>query len=140
MKDQALKIGQLAERAGVTVPTLRFYERKGLVPAPPRDDGNNYRTYTAEDLEAVAAVKRAQALGFRLREVRELVGLRLRRAGAAHARLLELATAKLAELDAEAERIQRARRVLRGLLRACDGHGDVGTCALREHLVGGARR
>src|SRR3954451_17023987 len=73
-----LRTGELAKRAGVNVETLRFYEREGLMPEPPRR-GSGYREYPAESVQRIRFIKRAQELGFSLREVRELLALRVER-------------------------------------------------------------
>jgi len=66
-----MRTGELAQRAGVNVETLRFYEREKLLQAPPRTEGG-YRSYSERDLETVRFIKRCQQLGFTLREIREL--------------------------------------------------------------------
>ena len=68
-------IGEIAERAGVTAKTLRFYERKGLVPEPDRTDGG-YRDYTADIVDRVRFIKDAQASGFTLAQVTEILAIR----------------------------------------------------------------
>ncbi len=71
----SLRTGALARQAKVNVQTLRFYERLGLLPVPPRR-ASGYREYPPEAVELVFFIKRAQELGFSLREVKELLGLR----------------------------------------------------------------
>ena len=74
---QKLRSGELAKRAGVNIETLRFYERKGLLPHPPRR-GSGYREYPVESIRLIRFIKRAQELGFSLCEIRELLALRVR--------------------------------------------------------------
>ena len=71
-----LKSGELAKQAGVNVETLRFYERKGLLPEFLRR-GSGYREYPVESASLIRFIKRAQELGFSLREIRELLALRV---------------------------------------------------------------
>ena len=71
----SLRIGELARLAGVRPDTLRFYERKGVLPRPPRRP-SGYRAYAPEAADLVRFIKRAQELGFSLQQVKELLGLR----------------------------------------------------------------
>lgn len=75
MKD-GLTIGQLARRAGVNVETVRYYERRRLVPEPPRTP-SGYRQYPPDTVRRLAFIKRAQSLGFTLAEIDELLSLRV---------------------------------------------------------------
>ena len=68
--------GQLAQQAGVNVETVRFYERKGLLPKPPRRV-SGYRENPADSVRLIRFIKRAKELGFTLREIRELLALRI---------------------------------------------------------------
>ena len=67
-----LKIGQLARAAGVNVETIRYYERRGLLPEPPRTR-SGYREYPESDVARLGFIRRAQELGFTLKEVKELI-------------------------------------------------------------------
>jgi MerR family mercuric resistance operon transcriptional regulator len=74
-----VKIGELAKQAGVSVQTIRFYERRGLLPEPPRRE-SGYRIYSSEDLHRLRFIRQAKGLGFSLEEIREI--LRMRAQGA----------------------------------------------------------
>lgn len=136
---QPIRIGELAGRAGVSVATLRFYERRGLLPPPARNEDNNYRTYFDDAVEMVAAIKRAQEMGFTLKEIKQLV--ELRRSRSPHGELGRMAEKKLAEVEEELKRVTRARATLKKLLGECAKHGDRGMpeCGLFKHLVGVAQ-
>jgi len=113
-----MRTTELAARAGVNPQTLRYYERRGLLPAPPRSAAG-YRAYPAEAVRVVRFVKRAQELGFSLDEVEELLQLAgggPRSCDAARA----LAEARLADLAARIDDLVRMRASL---------HRLVGTCA-----------
>jgi MerR family transcriptional regulator, copper efflux regulator len=71
-----LTIGQVAKEAGVGVETLRYYEREGLVKEPPRRD-SGYRQYPEDVVKRIHFIKRAQELGFSLKEIAELLALRV---------------------------------------------------------------
>jgi DNA-binding transcriptional MerR regulator len=123
----------------VSVATLRFYERRGLLPPPARNLDNNYRTYFDDAIEMVAAIKRSQEMGFTLKEIKALV--ELRKAKAPHPELGRMAEKKLAEVEEELKRVTKARATLKKLLAECDKHGDraIGECGLFRHLVGVAQ-
>ena len=72
----SMTIGKLAREAGVGVETVRFYERRGLVEQPPKPVGSGFRHYPREAVERIRFVRRAQEIGFTLREIVELLSLR----------------------------------------------------------------
>ena len=114
-----LLIGQLAERAGVAAPTIRYYESIGLL-APPRRSAAGYRRYSEGTLEELAFIKKAQALGFSLEEVAEI--LRLSRAGEAPCdRVLSLAHQQLAAVDERIRQLQSFRDQLAAEVQKWDG-------------------
>jgi DNA-binding transcriptional MerR regulator len=128
-----LTIGKVAERAGVNIQTLRYYERVSLLPKP-RRSGAGYRLYTEETIRIVSFVKRAQELGFTLREVKEL--LRLRTAGLTRrAAVRAAAEAKVVDIDARIEDLTAIRGALASLLASCAcGHADKPDCPILEAL------
>ena len=73
---ETLTIGQLAERGGVNLETVRYYEREGLMLPPPRKS-SGHRAYSPNAVRRLRFIKRAQELGFSLSEVKELLALRL---------------------------------------------------------------
>ncbi len=108
--DATLSIGQVAERAGIETSAVRYYESLGLLPRPARVGGK--RRFTADVLDRLALVALAKEAGFSMREIRQLVGDYAPGSPPAE-RWKKLATRKLEELDAAAERIHRMRRVLK---------------------------
>lgn len=112
-------IGELADAAGVAVDTVRFYERRGLLPEPPRTAAG-YRQYDDEALSRLRFILKAKELGFTLAEVDGLMPAR-----SGHVR--SAALAKIAALDAETAALAAARRRLEALVAVCDD-GDVHTC------------
>ncbi|MFC1417545.1 MerR family transcriptional regulator [Streptacidiphilus cavernicola] len=114
-----MRIGELAERAGTTTRTLRYYESRGLLPA--RRAVNGYRAYDEEDLRLLRQIRLLQDVGFELEETRPFVDcLRAGHpSGDSCPASLEVYRRKLAEIDACLERLQAAREQVRGqLLRA----------------------
>ena len=130
-------IGETARRSGVTVQTLRFYEREGLLPAP-RRRAAGYREYAPETIQLVQFVVRAQGLGFCLREVKELLALRaLPKAGCGD--LLAVAERKLAEVRTKISDLRAIEAALMELTQDCPG-GKVplDRCPIIDALTGKA--
>ncbi len=121
-----LTIGQFAAMAAVSVETIRFYQRKGLLPAPLRK-GGNIRRYGTAEVGRLRFIKSAQNLGFSLDEVAELLKLE----DGAHCReASSLAEAKLVDIRKKLAELSRMEAVLSGLVSACQvGQGKV-SCPL----------
>jgi len=113
-----MQIGVVAKRIGVSVDAIRFYERNALLPHPPRAEGG-YRQYGESDVETLAFIRRVQGLGFKLSEVRGLLGLRGNRmqpCAPVRRRLVE----KLAEVRRKLVDLRKLEHELRLALRSCD--------------------
>jgi DNA-binding transcriptional MerR regulator len=127
MSDQRLRTGELAERAGVNVQTLRYYERRGLLAAPTRRPSGQ-REYGEEAVRLLRTIKAVQRLGFTLAEIEELLDLFEHRRGTR--KLHRRAEAKVAEIDAKIGQLQQVRQVLAAVLDAeCDSLTDC-SCGL----------
>lgn len=131
---QGLMTGELAKHAGVNVETIRFYERKGLLPMPPRR-ASGYRVYPHEDVRRIRFIKRAQDLGFSLGEIRDLLALRARR-GTTAAEVRSRAEAKLEDIRRKIADLRAIERALKELTGACPGRGPLGECPILQHLDG----
>ena len=129
-----LTTGALAELAGVNVETLRFYERKGLLPKPPRR-ASGYREYPREDVQRLRFIRRAQELGFSLVEIKELLALRVR-PGTTPAEVKGHAEEKLAEIRRKIASLRAMEKALEKLTDACSGHGPMAECPILHHLEG----
>ncbi|QDP20074.1 MerR family transcriptional regulator [Sphingomonas xanthus] len=119
-----LTIGALAKSSGVGVETVRFYQRKGLLAQPPRAGG--IRRYDGADVDRIRFIKRAQAAGFTLAEIAELIALD---AGEDRARARALAKARIAALDERITELREARASLARLAREC-GEDRAGPCPI----------
>jgi len=108
-------IGALAKAAGVGVETVRYYQRRGLLPEPPRPQGE-VRRYGDQDLRRLKFIRSAQAAGFTLAEIGELLELS---ASDDRARARALAQARVAALDEKIRELQEAKEALSGLATAC---------------------
>ena len=127
-----MKIGELATRAGVPIDTVRYYERQGLLPQPPRQP-SGYHSFQASDVVRLRFVKRAKALGFTLQEVRDLLALSSRREDDMGS-LKQAAQQKLAGVEAKLAELTRIRDGLRTLVQACPGHGALEACPILHAL------
>ena len=113
-----MQIGLVAKRIGLSVDAIRFYERNGLLPRPPRTEGG-FRRYAESDVETLAFVRRVQGLGFKLSEIRGLLrlrGNRLQPCAPVQRRLRE----KLAEVQQKLSDLHRLEHELRFALRSCN--------------------
>jgi MerR family mercuric resistance operon transcriptional regulator len=129
--EKALRIGEVAGRAGVNVQTLRFYERRGLLPEPPRR-ASGYREYAPESVRRVRFIKRAQELGFTLAEVEEL--LRLREDPRIPCREVRAtAETKIADIEEKMRRLPAMRAALAALVESCAANREH-HCPLLEAL------
>lgn len=120
----SLTIGKLASAGGVGVETIRFYQRRGLLETPTRDGG--IRRYGSNDLRRLRFIKQAQAAGFTLEEIKELIDLD---STEDRPRARELANARVKALNAKIAELQQARDALRRLAKDC-GSGSAGPCPI----------
>ena len=124
-----LRSGRLAAAAGVNLQTLRYYERRGLLPEPERSLGG-HRLYRPESVTLLRTIKAAQRLGFTLDEVAELVDVGRHRHGRRDAGLQSRAEGKLTEIEAKIGDLQVIAATLREAIAAgCD---DLAACAADE--------
>lgn len=128
----ALKIGELARAADVGVETIRYYERRGLLARPPRR-ASGYRQYPPQAVHRVRFIRRAQALGFTLREIEELLALRVDDERSC-ADVRALARAKLEDIERRVAELQQMGRALERVARRCRGRGPTSECPILEVL------
>lgn len=128
----SLTIGQLAENAGVGVETVRFYQRKGLVEEPekPRD---GYRRYPAEAAQRIRFIRQAQEIGFSLREIGELLALRVDRSRSC-ADVRRHAEVKILEVRSKIDALQQIERALTRLAKSCSGVGPTSECPILDAI------
>ncbi len=125
-------IGQIARTVGVGVETIRFYERRGLLPEPPRKP-SGYRQYSAAALERLRFIRRAKSLGFSLVEVQELLDLH-RDSARACEDVAARVHCKLDEIAARMRDLEALRGALSSLARACEARAPLQGCPLLETL------
>jgi len=129
---ESLTIGKLAASAGVGRETIRYYERKGLLPSPPRSTAG-YRHYPPDAVDRLRFIRRAQELGFTLAEIIELLGLRIDEVsacGAVEARARE----KLANVEDKIGDLRRIGDALTRLVEKCEAREPTSDCPILEEL------
>src|SRR5258708_4575713 len=129
---KSLTIGRLAKEAGVNLETVRFYERRGLLPRPPRSS-SGYRLFPAEAARRLRFIRRAQELGFSLKEIGELLSLRVSRKTTSAA-IRARAEAKIGDIDAKIRSLESMKKTLRKLTNACDGCAPLAECPILDSL------
>lgn len=129
---ESLTIGRLAAAAGVSIDTVRFYERAGLLKKPARTP-SGYRQYAATDAARLRFVRRAKALGFSLEEIGEL--LHLNDGGGRRASVRAIATRRLVQIEKQLSELERMQKTLRRLVHDCHGDGSLKGCPIIEAVL-----
>ena len=130
-----MTIGEVATQARVNVQTVRYYERRGLLPAA-RRTSSGYRQYGDDAVGRLRFIRAAQVLGFSLKEIGELLGLRVRSRTACHD-VEEKALGKIAEIQAKIVQLERLKNVLERLAAACRRREPTGDCPILDALDDG---
>jgi MerR family copper efflux transcriptional regulator len=128
----SMKIGEVAERGGVNLQTIRYYEREGLLPQPPRLP-SGYRVFPERTVRRVRFIKRAQELGFTLAEVRELLVLRVDKHRSS-AEVRDLAQAKIADIEEKIRTLQTMKAALTRVTAQCSGCGPASECPILDSI------
>ena len=127
---ETIGIGTLAKRAGVSIDTVRYYEKSGLL-APQARLPSGYRRYASPQVARLCFIRRAQDLGFSLKDIGELLGLSRQRDVA---RVKRSAERKLAEVNKRIADLQRVQNALSELIVKCPGHGRANECPILRAL------
>jgi len=130
--ERHLTIGGLARLAGVPTSTVRYYERTGLLPRPARN-ASNYRLYRDDDVDRVRFIKAAQATGFTLEDVADLL-----EPSSCH-KVQGRIEDRLAEVSARMKDLRRVQRILKAALATCHEHEPTGRCGVIDTLAVSAR-
>jgi Hg(II)-responsive transcriptional regulator len=132
-----LTSGTAASRAGVNLETLRYYERRGLLPDPPRSQAN-YRLYSEDAIRRIRFIKRAQELGFTLVEIKELLML-TESVDAECSDVRQKALAKIRDVELRMRDLKRIKRTLEQLAEQCPGSSALNECPILRALDDGGR-
>ena len=132
MSENGRRIGTIATEAGVSVQALRYYERRGLL-RPVSRTTSGYREFGDDAVSVVRFIRRAQDLGFTLREIRDL--LRLRKAAPQdRQRVLKITKAKIADLDQRIGKLTAIRGALATLAESCECNDETLRCSILDAL------
>jgi MerR family transcriptional regulator, copper efflux regulator len=127
-----LTIGQVAHQAGVGVETIRFYEREGLIDEPPRRD-SGYRQYSPDVVTRILFIKRAKELGFSLKEIQELLLLRVDPESTC-VDVKRQTEVKIADVERKIEDLLRMKQALVKVANLCSGDGPLSACPILDAL------
>ncbi|MGE3280059.1 MAG: helix-turn-helix domain-containing protein [Alphaproteobacteria bacterium] len=130
--DLAISIGELSRRTGVNIETIRYYERVGILPAPPRA-ASGRRIYGAADTRILLFVRRARELGYTLDQIRTLLALAANDASGKCAEVREIAAGHLAEIRMKIADLRAMEALLAETVAQCDA-GALPTCPVIETL------
>ena len=128
------KIGEVANRAGVNKETVRYYEKRGLIPKPDRRR-SGYRIFTKRHIDQIKFIKRAQELGFTLSEIQELLDLRLD-GDTPCEQVRKKAESKRREVEEKINDLQGIKTVLSELIDKCKADGTTEECVILNALEG----
>jgi len=127
-----LLIGELAEKVNVNKETIRYYERKGLIPNPPRND-SGHRQYSEIDIKRTEFIKRTQSLGFSLKEIKDLLMLKIE-PGTTCKDIQKIVKLKVSDIDKKINDLKEIKNTLNKLAGRCTGRGPVGECPILDEL------
>ena len=133
MDSEALTIGKIARQAGIGIETIRFYERQGLIPSPPRSAAG-YRLYPQNAVQKLRFIRRAKELGFSLKEIRELLALQ-EDPDATCGDIMERAKQKLTDIEGRIDDLQRIRDTLKTLTDACSSDTGFSECPIMQAIT-----
>jgi DNA-binding transcriptional MerR regulator len=126
-----LRIGEASAKAGVNIQTLRYYERRGLIKAPERGS-SGYREYTAETVQLVKLIKRAQKYGFSLNEIKHLLDLCENKGNCDG--LHDVIKSKIADTKEQLAALTDIEKALKTLLDSCSAKGPLDKCQIMKRL------
>jgi len=129
---EMITIGKLAKRVNLNIETIRYYERKGLIPKPRRRE-SGYREYSDETTKRILFIKHAKDLGFSLKEINELLSLKLD-PGTSCSDVRKKAEIKIEDIEGKIKTLRKMKKALLKLTTICSGSGPVSECPILEAL------
>lgn len=127
---KGLTAGKLARMAEVNRETIRYYEKRFLLPKPSWN-GSGYREFPLEAVQVIRFIKNAQGLGFSLKEIKELLSLSTDK-GSTCGDIKKTAQRKLLEINEKTSQLKSMQKVLTKLIRACPSEGSLSRCSILE--------
>jgi MerR family transcriptional regulator, copper efflux regulator len=125
-------IGQVAKRSGISVETIRYYEKEGLLEEPERKE-SGYRQYQQDAITRLSFIKQGKELGFSLREISELLSIKSDGKNLCH-EVKQLAQEKLDNIESKIKMLQRMRKSLKKLVDSCPGQAALNECPILDAL------
>lgn len=129
---ESITIGTLAKKSNVKKETVRYYERRGLIPEPKRTE-SGYRQYSDDTVLRIRFIKRAQELGFSLKEISELLSLRVDKHTTC-GDFKNIAEVKISEVEEKIRSLNQIKKALTKLVALCSGEGPTSECPIVEAL------
>ncbi len=129
---ESLTTGQLAKRAGVNIETIRYYEKRGIIPELRRKE-SGYRLYPSNTVTRIQFIKHAKELGFSLKEINELLTLRLDE-NTPCSEVKSRAEDKISDIEGKIKSLQEMKKALVKLTKECSGRGPISECPILEAL------
>ena len=123
-----MTIGKLADKVGINIETIRYYEREGIIPEPSRNE-SGYRLYSEEDITRLDFIKSAQKLGFSLQEISELLSLQVNEE-TTHIEVKERAQKKVNIIERKIRTLQKMKEILQELIASCDDKKSTSQCPI----------
>jgi MerR family mercuric resistance operon transcriptional regulator len=130
-----MTIGQVAKQTGVSVETIRFYEKEGLINKPERSP-SGYRQYPAETIKRVLFIQKAKEIGFTLKEIQDLLLIQ-EKPEACCGDILNKAQSKVAQIEAKINELQRMKDALQKLTTQCASNSSLDNCPILDALYVG---
>ncbi|MBF8436115.1 MerR family transcriptional regulator [Halanaerobiaceae bacterium Z-7014] len=127
-----ITIGELADRVEINIETIRYYEREGIIPEPPRNK-SGYRIYSREDITRLEFIKTAKMLGFSLQEISELLSLSVDQ-DSDFKEVRRRVQEKVEVIDKKIENLKRMRKILTELITACDTEKTTDRCPILKGI------
>ena len=118
-RELTMRIGEVAQQGGLTVEALRYYERRGLLPTPPRSSGG-LRRYRPDVLDRMRFIKQAQTLGLSLKEIQQLTTITHRKTRGACQRVRDVLARHIADVDERVAELRELRGTLNDYLNTCE--------------------
>ncbi len=131
--DDSYTIGTVARLAAVGTETIRFYERKGLIQAPPRN-GSGYRVYRADVVDHIRFIRDARELGFSLAQIQTLLRGHDKEFDTCQV-IKDLLVDKARDIEEQQKQIEKAKQTLEQLIRNCPATGECSSCRVAKPVV-----
>jgi len=136
-KLKGITIGQVAKASNINIETVRYYERRGLIPEPPRNE-SGYRMFSKEAIQDIKFIKRAQGLGFTLEEIKKLLSASNDEESFKAEELYDFATEKIQEIESKIREFNNMKSLLEDVARKCPGPGvPRNQCSIIKKLTEG---